>query len=103
MRVAYITGKRGDVALGKEASKLGDSNKARTRIDSVELVGYRVVPDKSKNNSSTHKQATMTPRQAGFFCLAASRLYGNAPPEERLGRSPLQRAMFVFALPDSQP
>jgi len=65
MRVAYITSKKGDVALGKEASKLGDSNKARTLT--VEPGGYRVVPDKSKNNSSTHKQATMTPRQAGFF------------------------------------
>ncbi len=29
---------------------------------SFELVGYLVVPDKNKNNSSTHKQATMTPR-----------------------------------------
>jgi hypothetical protein len=75
MRVAYITSKKGEVALGKEASKLGDSNKARIRID---LGGYRVVPDKSKNNSSTHKQATMTPRQAGFFLPVDSRLYGNA-------------------------
>jgi hypothetical protein len=66
MRVAYITSKRGDVALGKEASKLGDSNKARTRM-SVELVGYRVVPDKSKNNSSTHKQATSNPAASGVF------------------------------------
>jgi hypothetical protein len=53
MRVAYITGKRGDVALGKEASKLADSNKAWIWNEAGMSVGYHVVPDKNKNNSST--------------------------------------------------
>src|SRR5580704_12626770 len=65
MRVAYITGKRGAVALGKEASK-ADSNKAWVWNEAGLPVGYHVVPDKNKN-TPPHKQATDTPRQAGFF------------------------------------
>jgi hypothetical protein len=41
MRVAYITGKSGDVALGKEASK-ADSNKAWIWNEAGTSVGYHV-------------------------------------------------------------
>jgi len=66
MRVAYITGKRGDVALGKEASK-ADSNKAWVWNEAGMPVGYHVVPDKNKNTPPHTSRRQITPQQAGFF------------------------------------
>jgi hypothetical protein len=70
MRVAYITGKRGDVALGKEASK-ADSNKAWIWNEAGMPVGYHVVPDKNKNTPPHTSRRQITPQQAGFFLPGA--------------------------------
>lgn len=66
MRVAYITGKRGDVALGKEASKrilikrgFGMGGDAR-RIPRVYRTTIRTTPPHTSRRQ-------ITPRQAGFF------------------------------------
>ena len=68
MRVAYITGKRGDVALGKEASK-ADSNKAWIWNEAGMPVGYHASTGQKQEHSSTHKQATDNPAASGvFFC-----------------------------------
>jgi hypothetical protein len=69
MRVAYITGKRGDVALGKEASK-ADSNKAWIWNEAGMPVGYHAEPDKNKNTPPHTSRRQITPRQAGFFLSA---------------------------------
>lgn len=71
MRVAYITGKRGDVALGKEASK-ADSNKAWVWNEAGMPVGYHVVPDKNKNTPPHTSRRQITPQQAGFFLCRRS-------------------------------
>jgi hypothetical protein len=83
MRVAYITGKRGDVALGKEASK-ADSNKAWVWNEAEMPVGYHVVPDKNKNTPPHTSRRQMTPRQAGFFLPWA----GARPGRPSKGRLP---------------
>jgi hypothetical protein len=92
MRVAYITGKRGAVALGKEASK-ADSNKAWVWNEAGLPVGYHVVPDKNKN-TPPHKQATDTPRQAGFFLpMRAGAACWRCGPRRRVARSRRRRPL----------
>jgi hypothetical protein len=67
MRVAYITGKRGEVALGKEASKQAGSILIKRGSGMrLESVGYLAVPDKNKNTLHT-QQATHKPRASGVF------------------------------------
>jgi hypothetical protein len=69
-RVAYITGKSGEVALGKEASK-ADSNKAWIWNEAGTSVGYHVSTGQKQEHSSTHKQATDNPAASGVFFACA--------------------------------
>jgi hypothetical protein len=67
MRVAYITGKRGDVDP-REGSKQADTNKAWIWNEA----GVRRIPrsaGQKEEHSSTHKQATDDPALSGVFFI----------------------------------
>jgi len=79
--------------FGKEASRLADSNKARTGNEPSGPSDTAHVPDKNKNISTSRRP--ITPRPAGFFLSDVS---GPLSPMRRghpAGRSFIQAAALV--------